>query len=105
MSVVVTKEIKRKRMLLLVFLALVLASFGILYFGIFKTNTPPPPQSQQKSNIVESDTADVSNKAVSEQVSDLKVKILEDIRFQDLQSPPGVPISTQTTGKSNPFSD
>ena len=49
--------------------------------------------------------ASVIGTTVSEQVSDLKVKILEDIRFQGLQPPPGVPINTQTTGKSNPFSD
>lgn len=103
MSVIVTKEIKKKRMLLLVFLVLVLASFGVLYFGgFFKKSLVPSPQAQQPAVT---GAVNVSNKAVSEQVSDLKIKILEDVRFQGLQPPPGVPISTQTTGKSNPFSD
>lgn len=105
MAVVVTKEIKKKRMLLLIFLALVLVTFGILYFGgVFSGGSTPPPQVAQQPNPIVG-TANVSDTTVSEQVSDLKVKILEDIRFQGLQSPPGVPIDTQTTGKSNPFSD
>ncbi|MEK7564630.1 MAG: hypothetical protein AAB394_01090 [Patescibacteria group bacterium] len=99
MAVVVTKEIKKKRILVLVFSALVLATFSILYFGFFRKSSPPPPQ------IKDSGMASVIGTTVSEQVSDLKVKILEDIRFQGLQPPPGVPINTQTTGKSNPFSD
>lgn len=99
MAVVITKEIKKKRILISVFSVLVLTTFGILYFGFFKKSSSPPPQ------LKDSGVASVVGTTVSEQVSDLKIKILEDIRFQGLQSPPGVPINTQTTGKSNPFSD
>ncbi len=101
MAVIVTKEIKKKRLLLAVFGFLVVVSLGILYFGgYFGSSTPPPPVQAQQGG-----TATTPVAAVSDQVSDLKVKILEDVRFQNLQVPPGVPIEIQTTGKSNPFSD
>ncbi|MDP3800148.1 MAG: hypothetical protein Q8Q90_01865 [bacterium] len=101
MAVILTKEIKKKRLLLAVFGALVVVSLGILYFGgYFGSSTPAPIQPGQGSPV-----ATTPGAAVVDQVSDLKVKILEDIRFQNLQMPPGVPIEMQTTGKSNPFSD
>ena len=97
MAVIVTKEIKKKRILLGIFAVLVLVTFGILYFGIFKRSAPASVEQFQRS-VSSSATA-------SDQISDLKVKILEDERFKNLQAPPGVPLNTQTTGKSNPFSD
>ncbi|MDP3764292.1 MAG: hypothetical protein Q8Q95_01585 [bacterium] len=100
MAVIVTKEIKKKRILLAVFGVLVLVSFGILYFGFFGSSSPPPVQPEQSAVVAGTPSA-----TVADQVSDLKVKILEDERFKSLQIPPGVPIETQTTGKSNPFSD
>lgn len=99
MAVIVTKEIKKKRILLAVFAGLVLASLGILYFGYFGASSPLPQPEQSQG------TTNVSSASVSDQVSDLNVKVLEDSRFQNLQTPPGVPINVQTTGKSNPFSD
>ncbi|MBI2052051.1 MAG: hypothetical protein HYT38_00015 [Candidatus Sungbacteria bacterium] len=93
MAVVVTKDIKRKRLFLAVFVVLVLTSAIIIYLGIFKESSQPnivlPPENLVNSN----------------QVSDLKIKILEDDRFRNLLPPPGVPLKTETTGKSNPFSD
>lgn len=94
MAVVATKEIKRKQLFLTVFIVLVLASAVIIYLGIFKKSAPP------------SVVAPLPSSAVSgSQISDLKVKILEDDRFRNLLPPPGVPLKTETTGKSNPFSD
>ncbi len=93
MAVIVTKDIKRKRLFLAVFVVLVLTSAIIIYLGIFKESSQPnivlPPENLVNSN----------------QVSDLKIKILEDDRFRNLLPPPGVPLKTETTGKSNPFSD
>ena len=94
MAVVVTKDIRRKQLLLAAFAALVLTSASIIYFGMFKESAPS------------SAVLPLENPVVSgSQVSDLKVKILEDERFKNLLSPPGVPLKTETTGKSNPFSD
>ncbi|MBI4118783.1 MAG: hypothetical protein HY452_00790 [Parcubacteria group bacterium] len=93
MAVVVTKDIKRKRLFLAVFVVLVLTSAIIIYLGIFKESSQP--------NIV----LPSENLVNSNQVSDLKIKILEDDRFRNLLPPPGVPLKTETTGKSNPFSD
>lgn len=93
MAVVITKEIKKKRTLLAVFVGLVLVSLVILYYGFLKKNSP--------SSSLSSPTSYKS----SQSVSDLNVKILEDQRFKNLQTPPGVPLKTDTTGKSNPFSD
>ena len=93
MAVIVTKDIKRKRLFLTVFVALVLASAVIIYLGVFSKGSQP--------NIV----LPPENLVGNNQVSDLKVKILEDERFRNLLPPPGVPLKTETTGKSNPFSD
>ena len=93
MAVIVTKDIKRKRLFLTVFVALVLASAVIIYLGVFNKVSQP--------NIV----LPPENLVGNNQVSDLKVKILEDERFRNLLPPPGVPLKTETTGKSNPFSD
>ncbi len=97
MAVVITKEIKKKRILLVIFMALVLASAAILYFGIFSGGETTPAVAQPSPTI--------GGPAVAGQISDLKIKILEDDRFRNLQPPPGVPLKTETTGKSNPFSD
>ena len=94
MAVVVTKDIKRRRLFLAVFAVLVLAAALIIYFGIFNKNTPLSAVLPLENPV-----------ANGSQVSDLKVKILEDERFKNLLSPPGVPLKTETTGKSNPFSD
>lgn len=94
MAVVVTKDIKRKRMFLAVFAVLVLAAALIIYFGIFKKSAPPSAVAPSPSSAVN-----------GSQISDLKVKILEDDRFRNLLPPPGVPLKTETTGKNNPFSD
>ena len=97
MAVIVTKEIKKKRILIGLFAILVLVIFGILYFGIFRYSVPlSVEQTQGQAG---------SGATAADQVSDLKVKILEDERFKNLQSPPGVPLNTETTGKGNPFSD
>lgn len=98
MAIIVTKEIKRKRTLLVVFGVLVLASGAILYFGFLGTGGSLPAGVTTPAPID-------SNTAVAGQVSDLKIKILEDDRFKKLEPPPGVPLKTETTGKSNPFSD
>lgn len=99
MSIVVTKEIKRRRLFLAVFAVLVSASAALVYFGIFKKNT------QYNVILPLENPANGDNPTNNNQVSDLKVKILEDERFKNLLSPPGVPLKTETTGKSNPFSD
>ena len=93
MAVVITKEIKKKRTLLAVFAGLVLVSLVILYYGFLKKDSPS------------SDLSSGTSYKSSQPVSDLNVKILEDQRFKNLQTPPGVPLNTNTTGKSNPFSD
>lgn len=96
MAVIITKEIRKKRILLGVFGALVLASVLILYFGFFGN--------QQSLDTVLPPEGSVSP-AAGQTVSDLDVGILEDERFKNLVSPPGVPVATSTTGKKNPFSD
>lgn len=98
MAVVVTKEIKRKRILLGVFGLLIVASLAIIYFGIFSKSSPAV-SSQLPA------TATVTAVAPGGKVADLNVQVLEDSRFKELQPPPGVPVKTETTGKSNPFSD
>ncbi|MBI2454376.1 MAG: hypothetical protein HYV54_02295 [Parcubacteria group bacterium] len=95
MSVVVTKEIKKKRIMLAILGALILASVLILYFGFFSGGLPSTVLPEESS------VAPLGNGMVS----DLNVKILEDERFKNLASPPGVPVATSTTGKKNPFSD
>ncbi|MFY9493242.1 MAG: hypothetical protein WAP55_02095 [Minisyncoccia bacterium] len=95
MPVVATKEIKRKRLFLTVFIVLVLTSAAIVYFGIFKKSALP------STALPPANPTTASNN----QISDLKVKILEDERFRDLLPPPGLPLKTETTGKNNPFSD
>ncbi|MEK9174612.1 MAG: hypothetical protein AAB725_01425 [Patescibacteria group bacterium] len=97
MAVIVTKEIKKKRILMGVFFVLVLSSGLVLYFGFLHKGSPPP--------AVVAPVTPAAGVAATSQVSDLKVKILEDDRFKNLELPPGVPIKTETTGKSNPFSD
>ncbi|MEK7175063.1 MAG: hypothetical protein AAB722_01880 [Patescibacteria group bacterium] len=96
MPVILTKEIKKKRTLLVVLGALVLASVLILYFGFFSGGSP-------QSTVLPEGSSNVS--LGNQAVSDLDVKILEDERFKNLRSPPGVPVATSTTGKNNPFSD
>lgn len=96
MSVVVTKEIKKKIIFLVVLGVLVLASVMILYFGFFSGWSPQSTVLPEESSVVPTG---------SQAVSDLDVKILEDERFKILRSPPGVPVATSTTGKKNPFSD
>ena len=98
MAVIVTKEIKRKRITLGVLAALVLASLLILYFGIFTGRVP-------EATVLPMSETGPSEVLGNSQVSDIKIKILEDERFKILKSPPGVPLNTNTTGKSNPFSD
>lgn len=101
MPVIVTREIKKKRMLIAVFAALILAALAILYFGGVLGGSSPT-SSVEVSNA----PGGAANQAeLKTPISDAQLKILEDARFTDLQSPPGVPIKTDTTGKSNPFSD
>lgn len=104
MAVIVTKDIKRKRIMLGAFAALVLGSGLIIYFGIFSNRVTPsetdlPPESGESTGEV----------ASFPQVSapDFKVDILADERFKNLQSSPGVPleVATNTAGKINPFSE
>ena len=100
MAVVITKEIRKKRMLIAAFAVLVLAAFAILYFGGVigggrQIQTAGPDQN------ISSGPAE----QVKVPISDAKLKILEDERFKILQNPPGVPVKTDTTGKVNPFSD
>lgn len=102
MAVVVTKEIKKKRMLFGVFAALVLASVAIIYFGIFG-KVRPEALPLAVSDITA--PGEGSAAAGADPVADLKIKILEDERFKELQSSPGVPLKTGTTGKRNPFSE
>lgn len=94
MAIVITKEIKKKRILLGAALALLVASFLIIYFGLFYE--PKVPAVSSSSNL---------EVAAGQKVPDLNVDIFNDERFKILKSPPGVPIATDTPGKINPFSD
>lgn len=96
MAIVITKEIKRKRILLAVAGGMLLVAFLIIYFGIFyKPGVPAMDVLAPVSGVTGSKS----------EVSDINVSIFEDQRFKDLQTPPGVPIATDTPGKANPFSD
>lgn len=99
MAVIATKEIKKRRMLLTVFAALVATSGLVLYFGLFGGSTPPLPSEPSGDN------ASLPPADLQSEVPRLEVGILEDERFKNLQWPPGLPLATTTAGKANPFSD
>ena len=101
MAVVITKEIRKKRILIAAFAVLVLLSLSILYFGgvIGGGSQAPSVEPSQEIPVA------TGSGEVKIPISDAKLKILEDERFKILQSPPGVPVKTDTTGKANPFSD
>ncbi len=90
MAVILTKEIKRRRLLLALAGVLLLVALLIIYFGLFY---------QPGSSANPAGTGTV------QQPADINIGIFDDIRFKNLQSPPGVPIATDTPGKANPFSD
>jgi hypothetical protein len=102
MPVIVTKQIKKKRILIAAFAVLIIATLAILYFGgVIGGGSLPISVGLPVSDS--SITGD--GQEIKVPISDAKLKILEDERFTNLQNSPGVPISTETTGKSNPFSD
>ena len=73
MAIVITKEIKRKRILLGVALAFLVASFLIIYFGLFyKPNVPA---------ISSSSNLKVAATAAGQKIPDLNVDIFSDERF------------------------
>jgi|SRR3989338_3940340 len=106
MPVIVTKEIKKKRILMAALAILVIAIFSVLYFGgvIGKDSQPAPVEPAVGQSAVVP-LAEGTGQEIQTPISDAKLKILEDERFKNLQSPPGVPVKTDTTGKSNPFSE
>ncbi len=99
MSVIVTKQIKKKRILIAALAVLIIATFTILYLGGVIGGSSPTTSVELPSSVTE------TGQEVQVPISDAKLKILEDERFKNLQNSPGVPLNTDTTGKSNPFSD
>ena len=96
MAIIITKEIKKKRILLAVAGVMLLTAFLIIYFGIFYNPSVPAVDVLVPASGVTGSKSEIS---------DINVGIFEDQRFKDLQIPPGVPIATDTPGKANPFSD
>lgn len=74
--------------------ALLIATFLIIYFGIFYQPGPSANVISLPSGI-----------SAVKQPADINVSIFDDDRFKSLQNPPGVPVATDTPGKANPFSD
>lgn len=99
MAVIITKEIRRRRALLIASGALLIVMALVLFLGLNK-NTPSSevPASVENPEILTPPASDSG-------VSDLKVGVFEDERFKALQDPPGLPVESKTTGKLNPFSD
>ena len=94
MAIVVTKEIKKKRILLVVAGGLIAASFLVIYFGVYYQ--PSMPSAEQSG---------VPTASLSKSEVDINLGVFDDERFKSLQISPGVPIATDTPGKSNPFSE
>jgi len=93
MAVIITKEIRRRRLLLIIAGGLLAAALLIIYFGLFYQPSPS------------TDLTPLPGGGTVQQPADINIGIFDDARFKDLQSPPGVPIATDTPGKVNPFSD
>lgn len=103
MAVVATKEIKKKRMLIIVFSALVVGTFVILYYGgVFGKKSVTVPVTQPSQNQISPESFKEQPESAT---FELKIGIFEDAQFKALQK---VQIPTQasaTPGKANPFSD
>jgi hypothetical protein len=103
MSVIVTKEVKKKRILLAIFAVSIIATFFVLYFGGMLGGGSPVvlENDMLQSGFIFGET----EQEINVPISDIRLKILDDERFTSLQDPPGVPVSAETTGNRNPFSD
>ncbi len=100
MAVIITKEIKKRRILLAASAVLLAVMALVLFLGL-NENT-----SEQTVPVSVGDSEVAMPQPVSDSaVSDLKVEVFEDERFKILKDPPGLPVESKTTGKSNPFSD
>ena len=99
MAVIITKEIKKRRILLVASAILLVVTALVLFLGLNETSAPTI------STNVESSEVSMPQPSSDSGVSDLKVGVFEDERFKILKDPPGLPVESKTTGKSNPFSD
>lgn len=102
MTVIVTKEIQKKRILIVALAFFVIATFSILFFGgIIGGGSPIMPD----ESLTPASMPGATEQGIIVPISDEELKILEDERFTSLLDPPGASVSAETTGNSNPFSD
>lgn len=105
MPVIVTKEVKKKRILLAISVVSIVAAFFVLYFGGIVGIGGGSPAVLENEMLELGFIFGETEQGINVPISDERLKILDDERFTSLQDPPGVPVSAETTGNRNPFSD
>lgn len=100
MAVILTKEEKKKRIMISVIAVSIIGTFSVLYFGGIIGGGP-----KYITDMPEILPGEDSGKYLGSFSYDIDVKIFDDERFKSLMDPLTIPISTTTDGNRNPFSE